>query len=301
MLRLQAVQSQKLLQYAPNDKVDLGVTITNEKGEPSPATLTASLTDAASPPAGESPAARSLLTSRLVQTEGMTSPDFYLQEAVKDKKDTESGAVALDWLLAVQPSASNAMMPPLVFDNLNQIRSNYEKSMTDYQAGRTKTLNTLTTASFYGGLGLLLLVAMLGLMRIVTGIHLWIPTIGATTCCLIVGAILLDPSRLATMQDVSVAFSSYCESRLPESSPPKDADKGHETAANGETADHRKAEDSKMKPFWQSSIAVGADGRAKLQIPLPAIPAKFRLTLDAENAGRFGVDQVEIVTRQKKK
>jgi hypothetical protein len=301
VLRLQMLQSQKLLQYAPNEKVDLGVTVTNEKGEPSPATLTASLTDAASPPPGESAAARSLLTSRLPQTNGTTSPDFCLQETAKAKKEDESGSVALDWLLAVQPLASNAMMPPLMFDNLNQIRSNYEKSMTDYQAGRTKTLNTLTTASFYGGLGLLLLVAMLGLMRIVTGIHLWIPTIGATTCCLIVGAILLDPSRLATMQDVSVAFSSYCESRLPESSLPKDADKGHETATNRETADLKTADDSKMKPFWQASIAVGADGRANLQIPLPAIPAKFRFTLNAENAGRFGADQVEIVSRQKKK
>ena len=48
-----------------------------------------------------------------------------------------------------------------MFDNLGQIRSNYEKSLLDYQAGRTEALNTLTTASFFGGLGLVVLVAML--------------------------------------------------------------------------------------------------------------------------------------------
>ena len=103
-------------------------------------------------------------------------------------------------------------------DNLAQIRTNYEKSLADYQADRTNALNTLTTASFFGGLGLVLLVAMLGLMRIVSGLHLWVAAIGATTCCLIIGAILMDPGRLATRQDAAVAFSSY------PTSPPKPND-----------------------------------------------------------------------------
>ena len=94
----------------------------------------------------------------------------------------------------------------MMFDNLARIRSNYEKSLTDYRADRTQVLDTLTTASFFGGLGLVLLVAMLGMMRIVSGIHLWVAAIGATTCCLIIGAILTDPGRLATGPDRRAVF-----------------------------------------------------------------------------------------------
>ena len=99
--------------------------------------------------------------------------------------------------------------PPIMFDNIEQIRANYEKSLAEYQADRTKALNTLTTVSFFGGLGLVLLVAMLGLLRIVSGMHLWVSAIGATTCCLIIGAILMDPGRLTPGHDVAVAFLSY--------------------------------------------------------------------------------------------
>ena len=74
-----------------------------------------------------------------------------------------------------------------MYDNIEQIRANYKKCLADYQADRTRALNTLTAASFFGGLGLVLLVAMLGVMRIVSGMHLWVSAIGATTCCLIIG------------------------------------------------------------------------------------------------------------------
>ncbi len=88
-----------------------------------------------------------------------------------------------------------------MYDNIDQIRANYKKCLADYQADRTRALNTLTTASFFGGLGLVLLVAMLGVMRIVSGMHLWVSAIGATTCCLIVGGILMDPGRLTPGQN----------------------------------------------------------------------------------------------------
>ena len=39
--------------------------------------------------------------------------------------------------------------------------------------------------------------------------HLWISAIGATTCCLIIGAILMDPGRLTPEGDAVVRFSSY--------------------------------------------------------------------------------------------
>ena len=154
-----------------------------------------------------------------------------------------------------------------MFDNLRQIRARYEESLADYQAGQSNVLNTLTIASFFGGLGLVLLVAMLGLMRIVSGTHLWIPAVGATTCCLIIGAILMDPNRLATGQDTAVAFSSY-----------------HVPAASAEEVPHRQPSaaekspgriappDAAETPFWHPLMIVGPNGKASLGFP----PAQIR-------------------------
>ena len=51
-------------------------------------------------------------------------------------------------------------------------------------------------ATLFGGLALMLLVAMLGVLRIGSGRYLWIPTVGAAACCLILGTILMEPGRL---------------------------------------------------------------------------------------------------------
>ena len=139
------------------------------------------------------------LTSE-IKPEGLERADFYLSDQTKDDVPA---AVALDLLLGAgratigrtippgnrraapgdgnlgRPAASAVGQPPLMFDNLNQIRSRYGESLAEYRAGQTKMLNTVTIASFFGGLGLVLLVAMLGLMRIVSGIHFWIPAVGA--------------------------------------------------------------------------------------------------------------------------
>ena len=96
-----------------------------------------------------------------------------------------------------------------MFDNLKEIQSKYQESLDAYQADRTNALNTLTTVSFFAGLGLVLLVAMLGLLRIVSGAHLWVSAIGATGCSLIIGVILMDPARLGTDGEVAVAFLPF--------------------------------------------------------------------------------------------
>ena len=172
--------------------------------------------------------------------------------------------------------------PPLMCDNLEQIRSNYEKCLADYQAGRTEALNTLTLSSFFGGLGLVLLVAMLGLMRIVSGMHLWIPAIGATTCCLIIGAILMDPGRIAPAQDVAVPFRGYQAAA---------AKGGEDAGASSREPPHEHqnragvSNGSAESPFWNPLLVAGPDGKASLRFDLPNAPAAFRVTIDAHGDG----------------
>ena len=105
--------------------------------------------------------------------------------------------------------SSTECLPPALYDNLKRLHEQYDARLRQYQAHRTRLLNTLTTASFFGGLGLILLVAMLGVLRIVSGWHLWAPVVGVTACCLIIGAVLIDPSRLRPDGPGLVAFASY--------------------------------------------------------------------------------------------
>jgi hypothetical protein len=207
----------------------------------------------------------------------------------------------------------------LMSDNLNQIRSNYEKSLADYQADRTKALNTLTTVSFFGGLGLVLLVAMLGLMRIVSGIRLWVAAVGATTCCLIIGAILMDPGRLTTGQNVAVAFSSYQPPRVSIdnlTAPPEfyedDRPASRTIGANSDRSTRvpvpqQGRQQGASEPsvpshfietlYWNPLLIAGPDGKASIGFELPKTAGTFRLAVDAYGDGRIGFGRAEIVSQ----
>jgi hypothetical protein len=188
--------------------------------------------------------------------------------------------------------------PPWMYDNLAQIRSDFKKSFADYHAGRTPALNTLTTASFFGGLGLVLLVAMLGLLRIVSGMHLWISAVGAATCCLIIGAILMDPGRLTPSPDEVVGFSSY--------TPPVPA----AGASEGDSPFfvERKLGQSPLPItplpiggpaktlLWRPLLIAGPDGKASVSFKLPDGVAAFSVAIDARGDGRLGSVRAESPT-----
>lgn len=335
-LNVQAIDLHE--KYAPGEKVELSFAVTDEKGEAVPGVLGIEAVDeVVADPTDSTLSTQFLLLGEINNPETVENADFYLSDGVKDKTPA---AVALDLLLGVQNCqwhgersfrakgvnrvsegelAPMVMLddlvgPPAMFDNVHQIRANYEKSMADYQAVRTNTLNTLTTASFFGGLGLVLLVAMLGLMRIVSGMHLWIAAIGATTCCLIVGAILMDPGRLATAQDVAVAFSSYTapspkldksKDREPRPTPsPEQSVPIAKPAAEEKTGEPQpetkqaKAEPKRSTLLWAPLLVADADGKASVSFELPKTPSKIRVTVNAQGAGRLGSGQFEIVTRE---
>ena len=200
-------------QYAPGQKVELSLSVTNEKGQPAPAALDVAVADNALASAAENRVASLptyfLLTGEIEQPANLEDADFYLSDRTEDYV---SAAAALDLLLGMQTarSADSATTePPLLFDNLSQIRSHYEEDVAEYRGGQTDLLSTITIAGLFSGLGLILLLAMLGLMRIVSGLHLWIPALSVITSCLLLARILLDLSRLATGPETAVAFSSY--------------------------------------------------------------------------------------------
>ncbi|MGA2061875.1 MAG: MG2 domain-containing protein [Thermoguttaceae bacterium] len=229
--------------YAPGEKVNMSLAVTNEKNEPVAAALGVSVVDQALfALAGDhtpTMTTQFLLTSEIDNHEDLENADFYISE---DKSSTVPAAVALDLLLGTQgwrrfsgdcpdfrvnengtvplglpetnrsarlPALSGQFGPPIMYDNLSRIRYDYQKSLSTYYADRSQALYTIVTICFLGAWGLLLLVFMLGLLRIVRGAAFWLPVLGMIVCCSFIGALLMDPLRSAGENDQAVPFLSY--------------------------------------------------------------------------------------------
>ncbi len=372
--------------HRPGEPVELSVAVTNEKGEPTPAVLGATVIDGALlKPAGgpaSSMPTHFLLTSQVQGPEDLDRADFYLSD------QTEGGvpaAVALDLLLGThggqqtaekgrravagkeaspqQPDSilsgrpattstfakgtvpfssdenwdspqlvfgrpltpAEALVPPVMSDNILNIRESYDQRLAAYRTEHRQILHTLTTVSFLGGMGLLLLVAMLGLMRIVWGMHLWIPVLGATACCLIIGAILSDPGREPPNSSLAVPFQSYSAPVPPaksggvsantEAATVKSPEKKAQAASPHDPKVRLPADRSTPLPssvyhnpprpsdgksdhsqvlLWNPMLLTDAEGKASLRFDLPAAAAAFRVRVDAQGKGRLGGGQLVV-------
>ena len=268
--------------YSPGEKVSMSLIVSDEDGRPVPAVLGVSVVDDAllnladsELGKGDTPAMPTyfLLTSEVDKPEDLEDADFYLSD------DAEAD-VALDLLLGTQGwrrfvektlqqlkeegeederisrlvALGGEANPPAMFDNLAQIRAKYEESIETYRAQRTRLLNTLTTVSFFGGLGLLVLVAMMVLLNIATGIRLWLPAFGAAVACLVIGAVLMNPERLRSGEDVAVAFAQF------DMAPPPVAQTGAAGEAKSDLA--MKAGEVLDEPRMAQQVEMEEDGLA---------------------------------------
>ena len=238
--------------YSPGEPVKMSLMVTNEKNDPVPAVLGVAVVDdallslAAASQRSDTPAMNThfLLTTEVEKPEDLEDADFYLS-------DDPQAEVALDLLLGTQgwrrfvekslvelrkegredkdllrlAAMGGPSNPPAVFDNLQQIQSSYQESLADYQAEWQRGTDALVTLSFFGGLGLVLLMAMLGLLKVVSGVHLWVPAVGVTACCLVIGVVLIDPARLRSEPEAAIAFAPFHVQ-------PPDPAEGTETEAN---------------------------------------------------------------------
>jgi hypothetical protein len=218
------VKTEDVATYRPGQHVKVSLAIASESGQPEPAVLGVSVLDAAVAKERErqnaSMAAFFLLESQLERHE--PDADFYLSNDPK-------AAVALDMLLGTQtppppPSRSDrqdgpspdrfaavlaGIAPPTVFDNLTELQERYKDSLAAFRANRTRPQNSLTMLSLFGGLGLVLFVALLAIMNIRTGLRLWVPAVSTAAACTVIAAILMNPERLKSMHGSTVAFASF--------------------------------------------------------------------------------------------
>ena len=153
--------------YAPGEKVNLTLRAADEKGRPAAVLGVAVVDQAALGKGGESTAnlaARFLCPSPLDEPDG----SLPIEPALSDDKNA---AAAMDLLLGTQACGKlpEKPLPLFLSDNLGEIRAKYEESRAEYQQKRTQLLRAIAALCFFGGLGLLLLLALLNLLRATFG------------------------------------------------------------------------------------------------------------------------------------
>jgi len=230
--RLKIETSRLSARYAPGDPVSVPLRVRDEQNRAVPAVLGVAVVDDAllSLVADDVPRLDThfLLTTEVQNPEDLENADFYLAEG-------DESSAALDLLLGTQGwrrfaektleelekegrrteplsrlvAMSGPAAPPAMFDNMGEVRKKYEASVAEYERSHTKMLKALTTLSFFGGLALMLLVAMLGLMKVVSGIHLWVPAVGVTGCCLLIGWFLMAPVGPIFDAPGAIAFAEF--------------------------------------------------------------------------------------------
>lgn len=335
--RLQLSFADHIPYFAPGGKAALAVRVTNEKGESVPAVLGVTVADQQTPLAASRTgnlATRLLLADDLAvaaQARAERGPaETEVQQAAQRDAclaDGPEAAAALDLLLGT--SAAGALLgdldPPAMFDNLPRLRARYQADFAAYRARRNWFVDTLTTIGFFGGFGLILLVALLTLLRLAAGILSWIPTLLVALSCVLLGAVLMNPERLKPQPSAAVAFGSFSLSPAA----------GEQPAASGNAQDSRRRsggdalepdrpeifepppqqrqppmylnadpvtptglEEGGAVVYWNPALMAGTDGRARIEFNLPAADARYVVAVEAHGEGRLGLAADHLTARR---
>ncbi len=325
--------------YAPGGHVRLSLLVTDENDKPLPAVLGVSVVDAAllEWPGSRRPRTPTdlLLTADLDRPEDVAELDEVLSQQPKS-------AASLDLLLGTRgtgaaqrtPHASREDMrhaerdayfaeldPPAMFDNLADLEKRYRKSLDAYQAKQTQLLNTLTIMSFFGAAGLVLLAAMLSLLRIASGLRIWLPAILSAALSLTIGTIVLNPESLKSSTKQAAAYVPF---HLAPAVPGKAASGEETSPSSGTPASSARSvplplrervgvrgtsetlpspapayiagefshlhkpgqrDDAPQTVYWNPRLIAGPDGRAKIEFDLSDAATTFRIRIDAHAAG----------------
>jgi hypothetical protein len=283
----------------------LSLLVTDENDKPLPAVLGVSVVAS-----GKMPGDR-LLATDLHKLEEVLGLDDFLSQQPKSVGSldlllgTQGSGVAQGTPHAPREDLRHAERdeyfaesdPPAMFDNLAELEKRYRKSLDAYQAKRTQLLNTLTIMSFFGAVGLVLLAAMLSLMRIASGLRIWLPALLSAALSLTVGTIVLNPESLKSNTKQAAAYVPFhLAPPVPDKAvsgqqgPPSSGTRPSpaRSASTGEYRHQHKPgqrDDSAQTLYWNPRLIAGPDGRAKIEFDLSDATTTFRIHIDAHAAG----------------
>lgn len=299
---------------APGDRCRLEVAITDEKGKPVRSILGVSVIDEevfgsdAHPPTMTT---QFRLRGSVDRLESLDNPDFLLSQSPEAE-------LALDLLLGTEGERQplerlagkigqtdgetparqrrawrSEIPPPLMLDNLAALKRRAGEEFTGDPARERLAADILLALVVLGGAGLLVLVAMLSLLRIASGIRLWAPTILAAGASLLVGLLLVGSGQ-SPMR--AVAFLPYQAEKPGENRDDKTDLDGKDGQTTKEVADDSSKVASPPQPkpepagweFWSPLLRTDEQGRATVELDLPASLAQARVVVDAHGAGRIG-------------
>lgn len=299
--------------YAPGDRCRLNLAVTDERGRPAKGILGVSVVDEAAFALGGRPPAMATqfrLADSIASLDQVDDPDFLLtptpeaelaldlflgaeggqgpaERSPEAISDAAGGTPATrDWVRRSEPP------PPLMLDNLASLarRGGGEES-AGRPAGTGRAADLLLALVILGGAGLLVLVAMLSLLRIASGIRLWLPAVFASAASLLVGLLLIGPGQTPMR---AVAFLPYQAERPGKAADAKTELSGHQeqiTKLEAAKADKPPAPPAASAPavlFWSPLLRTGENGEATVEFELPASLAQVRVVVDAHGGGRIG-------------
>jgi len=181
----------------------------------------------------------------------------------------------------------------MMSDNLSGLLERFQDSLTSYRENRTRVLNTLTTLSFFGGIGLVVFVAMLSMLNIPCGLRLWGPSLGVAAACVVIGAVLMAPERLKPNREGTVPFASLDAAPVRESLRKETASK--RLPPLGDAGPRAGGSPDSETPLWCPSLMSDDQGRASVPIRWPGEAATYRIRVDAHTEdGRIGAFHGEV-------
>ena len=305
--------------YQPGDRAELTLGVSDEQGKATSADVSVSVvrdhdpTDAAAKL--PSAVAQLLLDGgdagddldSLLPSDARTAAALDCYLAIRSRSSA-GDAVGLPTNRSNAPATPElAVSAPVMFDNLGRLEQQYRENLTSYHANRTRVLNTLTTLSFFGGVGLVVFVGMLSLLSIPCGLRLWGPSLAVAATCIVIGAILMDPGRLKPNQVGAVAFASHeampkaiAAPALSQASPSgKPAalrafpTTGYEYRRKEKSPSGGKAVGPAL--LWLPLKSIDGKGQASIPLEFPDSPGRYRVLVETiTESGRVGTAAMQL-------
>jgi hypothetical protein len=219
-----------------------------------------------------------LVEGRVLRVEGRAGVAAESAEllALADSLEDETQAAraeALGRLLAMDNKAG----PPLLYDNLPEVQKEYSSALSSYHASREQYLKQSGQLAFFGAVALMVVLAMTMLMRLTSGVKVWLPALSAATACLIIGGLWMG-ARVE--QDGQIALAPFTSFGV--------RGESQRELVRADMADEAESGAAESKPADEAADKAKQDGlarnenRALLAAPAPAAPPALDAALPAE-------------------